>query len=277
MAEWNYTYQAADEGGSFENLSDYCTSVRIVGEGMSGKRGQNPTIPYRDGEFSYPVKFFAGGIISLDVVLRYTNASGATTHANGAAGHIHQNLASLKNLLGWGRDKLVVLRRNDPDAGLVETRVECLSPIQASGPRMRYIFPLRMVDGVWREQALQSDTQAAIAAFPFAYNIITGGNFRIGDPKITFTCDVAGNAPTLELDVAGDKISIAGAFVANDVIIVDLDRTRTITLNGSRYGSVSPNRAWWMHLPPSTPALGLILGADSGTWTVQVDWHNKWI
>jgi len=229
---WYYAYQAAPEGGTFEDLDDYCTSVRIVGEGMAGKKGMNPTIPYRDGEFTFPQKFLGGGILSLDTVLRYTDPLGFVVHDNGESGHVYENLAALKNLLGWGRDELVMLRRNDPHAGPVEARVECLSPIQASGPRIRYVFPMRMVDGMWREQSLNTDTESSISSFPHAYTIATGGNFMIGDPKITFTCVADGNAPSLELDVAGDKISVSGAFVAADVIVVDLGRTRVITLNG---------------------------------------------
>lgn len=274
---WNYLYQAAPEGSAFESLDDYCTSIRIVGEGMSGKKGSNPTIPYRDGEFSFPQKFFGAGIIALDVVIRYTDPLGFVVHDNGQAGHVHENLAALKSLLGWGRDELVMLRRTDPHAGLVETRVECLTPIQASGPRIRYVFPLRMVDGSWREQTLQTSTVSSISSFPHNYTIDTGGNFMVGDPKITFTCVADGNAPSLELDDAGDKISVSGAFVSSDVIIVDLGRTRAITLNGSRYGSVSPNRAWWMRLPPDNATLDLNLDADSGTWTCKIEWRNRWL
>lgn len=279
MAVWDYAYQAAPDGGAFEDLDDYCTSVRTVGEGMSGKRGQNPTIPYRDGEFSFPAKYLSAGIVSVDCVLSYTNAAGTITHTNGASGHVYENLASLKNLLGWGRDELVVLRRTEPHAGAVEAFVECLSPIQASGPRMRYVFPMRMVDGIWSEQTLQSDTEGPIASgsMPHAYTIATGGNYKIGDAKFTFTCNADGNAPTFALDVAGDQISVAGAFVTNDVIVVDLGRDRAITLNGNRYSSVSPNRGSWMRLPEDTAALGVTLDADSGTWTMKVEWNNKWL
>ena len=65
--------------------------------------------------------------------------------------------------------------------------------------------------------------------------------------------------------------------MTNDVIIVDLARDRVITLNGTRYASVSPNRAWWMRMPADEAALGLNFDADSGTWDMDIDWHNKWL
>ena len=161
--------------------------------------------------------------------------------------------------------------------GAVEAVCENMGGIVSSGPRMRFVFPMKLLDGTWREQALTSDSETSISSFPHAYNITTGGDFPIGDAKYTFTCTANGNAPSIELNVAGDKISIAGSFVTNDVIIVDLARDRVITLNGTRYASVSPNRAWWIRLPPDTGSLALNFDADSGTWDMDIDWYNKWL
>lgn len=271
-----FDYQAGPAGGPFVDLLDYCDDVRLPSEMDSPKRGQNLTIPHRDGEYSQPFKFRSAGTFLLDCMVSYTDPSGVITHADGSPGHVFENLQALKRLLG-GNDKLVTVRRTAPHMAAVEALCEYLGGLRSAGPRMRFVFPMRLVDGVWREQSLQSDTQASISSFPFAYTIATGGDYAIGDPKITFTCVAAGTAPSLELTASGDKISVAGSFATSDVIVVDLGRDRIITLNGSNYTSVSPNRAWWMRLPPDTASLGLELDADSGTWTVLVEWRNKWI
>ena len=75
---------------------DYCTSFRIVTEGMAAREGINFKVPGLHGEQSYPFKMFEGRNVIIDTVLRYTNAAGAVTHANGAAGHVYENLAALK-------------------------------------------------------------------------------------------------------------------------------------------------------------------------------------
>lgn len=274
---WDYAYQIGDEGGSFTDIIDYCRTVRLLTEGFSGRRGRNPTIPYRDGEYSFPQKFLNAKPMLLETHLAYTDAAGAITHTNGSEGHVYENLYALKSLLGAGSNNRRYLRREDPHAGSIETLVECLPTIEALDRRYIMTWILRQLDGMWREQALQSDTEASIAAFPHAYTIATGGNYAIADAKITFTCVADGNAPSLALDVAGDTISVAGAFTAADVIVVDLARDRVITLNGDRYGAVSPNRAWYFRMPEDTAALGLTLDADSGTWTVLIEWRNKWL
>ncbi len=275
---FDYTYQAGDDGGSFTDLLDHAKVVRLLTEGFAGRRGTNVQIPYRDGEYSAPQKFLMSRNLLLETQLRYTNAAGAITHGNGAAGHAYENLAALKELLGSGSENLRMLRRNDPDGGAVETAIECLFNVEAIDRRFVFTWILRQLDGLWREQALTSDTEAGIVfGAPHAYTIATGGNHPIGDAKFTFTCVADGSAPSIELDVAGDKISVAGAFVAADVIVVDLARDRVITKNGTRYASVSPNRGWWMHLPHDTAALGVTLDADSGTWTMLIEWRNKWL
>lgn len=277
MMAFFYNYQVGDDGGTFTAISDYAKVVRLLTEGFTGRRGSQVQIPYRDGEYSEPRKFLMSRSLLLETQVRFADKDGVVTHINGEAGHVYENLAALKKLLGAGSTNLRMLRRNDPNAGAVETAIECLATVDATDRRHVFTWILRQLDGLWREQDVTVDTQAAIAVFPHAYTIVTGGNHPIGDAKFTFTCDANGNAPSIALNVAGDKISVAGAFVAGDMIVVDLARDRVITKNGARYGSVSPNRGWWMRLPHDTAALGMILDADSGTWTIKIEWRNKWL
>jgi len=273
---WDYGYQVGPEGGSFTNLSTYCTDVRIPSEFDSPKRGSNVDIPYLDGEFSVGDKYRSAGTYILDCFLAYTNSSGLVTHIDGAAGHVYENLQALKRLIG-GRGQHVMVRRNVPHIGLVEGLSENLGGVKAAGPRMRYAFPMRLLDGVWREQAAQTDGVASISSFPSAFTIDTGGDYPIGDATITFTCVAAGDSPSLECTDTGDKISVTGSFATSDVIVVKLGRNPQYTLNGTRYAPISSNRAYWMRLPEATTGLGMSLDATSGTWSVDIDWRNKWL
>ena len=87
MAWTDWTYKAGSPEGTLESLSDYCLSVRIVAENIVGKRGKNPTVDYRHGEWSSPRKYIRAANVTLETVLRYTNSAGVVTHADGAAGH----------------------------------------------------------------------------------------------------------------------------------------------------------------------------------------------
>ena len=53
---WPYVYKAGP-AGSEETLTDYCYSVRIAAEWATGRRGMNPIVQYRHGEYSSPRKY----------------------------------------------------------------------------------------------------------------------------------------------------------------------------------------------------------------------------
>ncbi len=275
MATWVYDYEAGPVGGPFVNLLDFADDVRTISEGDSPKRGGNIQIPYRDGEYSDPLKFRQGKVILLDCMVSYTDLNGLVTHTDGAAGHVYENLQSLKKLLG-GDGAEVILRVDKPHMGALEAPVEYFGGIEAGGPRMRYIFPMRLLEGAWREQAVSTDTEASISSFPHAYTILTGGDTDIGDATITLTCVAAGDNPKLTIDTPGDELSASGSFSTADILIANL-RTSTFTLQGLSTAVFRRNRAWYMRLPNDQAALGLTLDADSGTWTAKIDWNNRWL
>lgn len=274
---FDYAYQIGDEGGTFVDLADYATVVRILNEGMPGRRGSNPTVPYVDGAWSEPFKFLDSRQLLLEVTLRYTDAAGSVTDPNGAAGHAYENLQALKKHLGWGGRNRRMLRRNDPHAGAVETAVEMLEGVEPTDRRYRFVFFLTMLDGVWRAQSASTHQEASVSSFPHAFTINTGGDYPIADPVLTFECVADGASPSLEQDVTGELITVNGSFTAGDTIVVDLGNPRSFTLEGARYPNVSMNRGWGMRLQPDESALGMTLDATSGTWTLDIDWRNKWL
>ena len=275
MATWVYDYEAGPTGGPFTNLLDFCDEVLTISEGDAPKRGGNINIPYRDGEYSDPLKFRQGKIVLLDCMVSYTDLNGLVTHTDGAAGEVYQNLQSLKKLLG-GDGAEVILRVDKPHMGALEAPVEYFGGIEAAGPRMRWIFPMRLLEGAWREQVASTDTEAAITSFPHAYTILTGGDTDIGDATFTLTCNTAGSNPKLTIDTPGDELLASGSFSASDILIANF-RTSTFTLNGLSTAVFRRNRAWYMRLPNDQAALGLTFDADSGDWDVDIDWNNRWL
>ena len=275
MAIWVYDYEAGPDGGPFVNLLDYCDEVLSPSEGDAPKRGSNINIPYRDGEYSDPLKFRQGKLVMLDCFVSYSDPAGDVIHGDGAAGHVYENLQSLKKLLG-GDGAEVILRTDKPHLGALEAPVEYLGGIAAAGPRMRWVFPMRLLEGAWREQVASTDTEATITVFPHAYTILTGGDTDIGDATITITCNSAGDNPKLTIDATGDELLASGSFSGTDVLVANL-RTSTFTLNGASTAVFRRNRAWYMRLPNDQAALGLTFDADSGDWDVDIDWNNRWL
>jgi hypothetical protein len=122
-----YNYQAGPKGGSLTALSNYCTAVRVIDEGSPGFRGGNVPIQYLHGAREVPHKFTDEGLVGLEVHLRYTSSAGTITHADGAAGHVYDNLENVKRLL-YGDMEMVTLQREAPDYGTVQIDVQVGSP-----------------------------------------------------------------------------------------------------------------------------------------------------
>ena len=274
MAWTDWAYQIGPVGGPYTDLSDICISSLIVAEFDAPKRGSNVPIPYKDGEYSDPFKFRDAGTYIVDCVLRYTNSSGTVTHADGAAGHVIENLQTLKKLADGG-GSLIAVRRTAPHLGNVEAISEYLGGISYGDTRVRQMLPMRLTEGSWRAQTASQDIETGLATAG-SYTIATGGDTDIGDATFTFTCTAAGANPALSLTTNGDKISLNGSFATSDVIVVNL-RDSIFTLNGVSTAVVRKNRAWFMRLPHGQAALGLTWTADSGTWTVQIDWNDRWL
>ncbi len=275
MATWVYDYEAGPTAGPFTNLLDFCDEVLTASEGDAPKRGGNISIPYRDGVYSDPLKFRDNKIVFLDCMVSYTDAAGLVTHPDGSAGHIYENLQSLKKLLG-GDGAEVTLRVDKPHMGALEAPVEYLGGIEAGGPRMRWIFPMQLLEGAWREQAASTDAENGISSFPHAYTILTGGDTDVGDATITMECTADGDNPKLTIDTPDDELSASGSFSSGDILIANL-RTSTFTLNGLSTAVFRRNRAWYMRFPNDQAALGLTFDADSGIWDVDIDWNNRWL
>jgi hypothetical protein len=267
---WDYNYLA--DGTA---LDTYCESVRILDEVGASKRGSNIVVPYLHGEWSEYKKWFNAVPFGLECVLRYTNASGAVTHTDGAPGHVYENLAALKQIFGK-RNTTVTLTRDTPHQGTNRADVEVLEEIHSVGPRHKYLIICRMVNAFWRETPAEQDVETGIATSR-SYTIDTGGNAPIGDMVITFDINANTTGPRLALVAGNDFVKYVGDLVNTDQVVFDVG-ARTVTKNGSNAAAnLQIGTAWWMEFPSDTTGLQLSATATAGTdWDVTIDWNNKW-
>jgi hypothetical protein len=161
--------------------------------------------------------------------------------------------------------------------GAVEAVCEYMGGVQAAGPRMRYVFPLRMLEGSWRGQTLKTLSRLGFSSQDTANLDTLGGDADVGDAKITVTCKGAGDDPSIEINPPGDKITFVGSFALDDVLIADL-RTHTFTFNGARSDAlIERNRAWYFRLTPDIDPSTLRVNMATGTWDFVLEWNNRWL
>ncbi len=248
---WDFQYAI---GGT--DMADLCDSFRIVGETAPGKRGRGFALPGIEGERSYPDKLSQPGSFVVNALIRYTNASGAVTHVDGAAGHAYENLAELKRLF-LGTNGFVTLTRTVPDYGDQQLEFEVLDSIRPIGPLHHFSVLCQAPSGFWESAGSLSSYSSGTG------NIDVGGNAPVHDAIVTVT----GASGKIELDATGDYVEISGA---SGTTVIDCG-DRTVTNGGSDADdllSVGGNR--WFRM------FGGQLNAVTVTGTVQVQWRNKW-
>ncbi len=261
MAEWAYNYQAGPKGGSLTALSTYCDRVRIVDEGMGGKRGNNIAIPFLHGARAVEHKFASESSIALEMVPRYTNSAGAVTHVDGAAGHVYENLSEVKRLL-TGQRGLATVQRVAPDHGTVQIDVEALAPVRISSTHFIFLFTLNCPSPFWRSSTQNSQS----AASP----ITPAGDGPIDDMWIEF---VGGTDASLTHTASGAQISLTGSTPGGGVrVLVGEGRAENISGGADATDLVSANRSYWMELDPGVSNSFTVGGGTTAT----VKWYDHW-
>lgn len=261
MAEWDYSYQAGPKGGALTALSTYCSRVRIVDEGMGGKRGDNIAIPYLHGARAVGHKFASESTLNLEVVLRYTNGSGAITHTDGAAGHAFENLSEVKRLLG-GQRSLATLQRTAPDHGTVQIDVEALSPVRASSTHFIFLFPLNCPSPFWRSSAQNSQNPSS--------PITPAGDGPVDDMWVEFS---GGSNASLTHSASGAQLSLTGATPGGGIrLLVGEGRAVYISGGADATDLVTANRSYWMEMDPGVSNSFTVGGGTTAT----VKWYDKW-
>lgn len=248
MADYNYRI------GSTQ-LSTYAKAVRVLAEVSVGKRGNNFVIPGLEGELSFPNKLHLPANVAVEAVARFTNASGAVTHADGAPGHAHENLGELKELFG-GVGALVELKRLTPHEG--ETVLDCEVLAEASVSQARHVF-------VWLCHAPSSFWRSATQS---THNTGTGTVTRLGtapvhDMVVTF----GGNGSVVTNDGLYG-IEITGS--SGSGIVVDCGRRTILQAGTKRDAWFRPMNNRWLRFDAASVPITV-----AGSVT-SIAWYPKW-
>lgn len=234
-------------------LLTYASAVIIDDEGGGGREGINLHVPGKDGERADNEKTYAAWDIPIRTVLRWTNASGGITHANGADGHAFENFANLKRLFGL---PLFEFSRIDPHAGLVNARLELLAKPVRGEQRHVYIWICRMVDGSW-------EADAASTATGNPPTVTVGGSRRVS-PTITFS-----GAGSVTVTDASGVVSVLTALAGSFPLVVNCATLRVTQGGSPAPGRITATQPWWIRMDPGAVSIG-------STVSVTVDWFNRW-
>lgn len=259
MAWTDWTYKAGSPEGTLESLSDYCLSVRIVAENIVGKRGKNPTVDYRHGEWSSPRKYIRAANVTLETVLRYTNSAGVVTHADGAAGHVMENFAEVKRIFGGRMGELTRLERISPHEGTVYRDFELLGDANPSQANHIFTWPLHCPKPFWHGAADVDNSGATLTV---------GGSAPAGGITLAFS---TGTDIKITHDDSGDYVQISGAAPAGGVLVnVDAGTCTQISGGADYSNNLVVNRPWWFELDPGTNDVTVTGG------TVLTSWVEQW-
>ena len=256
---WAYAYTAGPKGGSLLPLLNFCSSVRLLTEGGSGKRGGDVAVQYLHGEHAVAHKFAMPRLLPLEVVLRFTSSTGTITHADGADGHVFENLSEVKRLLR-GQAGLATLARTAPDMGAVQIDVECGEPTPTQA-RFCYLFPLVAARPFWRSTTLNS-----ISASPLA----VGGDAPVDDAEVVFSA--AAVSPVFTHTPSGATITYTGTVPAGGVrVFTETGQAINVTGGADCSDLVSFNKPYILELDP-----GVSNAYTIGSGTATVEWRDKW-
>ncbi len=233
-----------------------------------GKRGVDLVVPFHHGAVSVPKKFYRPRQLGLGMtILPFDAATGRVTHAEGALGHMRDNMDTLMGLLH--SDSLIPVVRTEPDTpGPGTTDREALCEVIATiplqrGPGLsrRFGIIFEAPDPFWRALPFQT-----VTATPFTNN----GNAPINDKIITMT---GGATPRLTHNPSGAYIEVNDAVMANPAVIdVGL---RSIVQNSLNIDNllVRPlDHTEWMEFQPGANALVL-----TGGGTFSIDAYDKYL
>lgn len=259
MAGWDFAYKAGPPGGTLTDLSDFASVVRIPAESATGKRGSNPIVQYRQGEYPSPRKFTRASEFLLETHLRYTDSAGAITDPDGSPGEVFAAKAGIAQLLGGQVGKLARLQRTAPHQGVVYRDVEMLGDAIPSQADYIFGWPLHSPWPFWIGAADLANVPPTLTV---------AGDAPIANAIIRLTG--AGTDAKLVVDSTGDFVQIVGALPAGGVEIdVNAASASRIT-GGTDYSNFLRMTSGW-ELSPGANAVTL-----TGGGAAAIDWNTQW-
>ena len=259
MPKWDFNYRAGPKGGTMTALDTWATSVRALSEGSPELAGALHGIDAKHGAGSNPLKFNTTKDLMLEVAVRYTDAAGAITHTNGAAGHVLENLSELKRVLGGDRASFVAVRRDDPHWGEVDLWCEQLQPVAETQNRFVFLFPLTAASPFWRSTSPTTQSPPTITV---------GGNARCDNALVRF---LTGTDPVFTHTPSGAEIGIEGAVPVGGVELDVATGTCRRISDGADWGNwLTVNKRWILELDIGANACTIAGG------TCEVEVANQW-
>ena len=223
-------------------LADHANFVRVLNEGGSGKRGSNPLIPYRHGEWSDGDKWFDSVDLLLEVGVKDTDS------------FLH--LSALQKMLSKP-NKLVTLQRVTANAGTVEALAEMLGNPNPTQNRFVYVFPMRVPSGSWRSSTVSS----ASGSTP---TVVTIGDRPIDDMIVTFSAP--GSATHTDENGVTSVIGWQGTGTA----VVDCGARTVKKAGANQDANLYISQPWWWRFTPGATQ------TITSTASITVQWRNKW-
>ena len=246
-------------------LDTYGSNVRLI-EGLSGQRAEMLEIAYRHGVYVADRHWSKARLMQIQI--RFD----AVTQAIGSTWGDKRNFEAL---IGGGKKTLT---RADPDVGAdVECEIISVDEVDQPEGAERFYWPYEIwqTRGYWEEATASIDQDdLALGASATISLPAVGGTHRT-EPVYTITCQTAGSNPALELQTALDKLSIVGAFINSDVIVIDV-ADRLVTKNGTREKNLlRVNRGFWTEFDEgSTNSVDFT--SDSGVWDVNTTVKDRY-
>jgi len=178
------------------------------------------------------------------------------------------------NTLVYGGKKTLTRYDHDVAADLQCEVIAVDETTQGSGSG-RFVWPYSMwnLRGYWEEASAQTETDVGLGASGTIGPFTVGGDVRT-EPKLTITCTADGATPAVEHVATGAKLTVVGSYVNTDVIVIDVAND-SVTLNGVAAKNILRiTRGYLMELDPA--AVSLAFTSDSGTWTVDTEWRDRY-
>ncbi len=251
------------DGTAIDSLGG--SDIRLI-EGLSGQRVEMLEIAYRHGVYVADRHWSMARLMQLQVKFdAVTQPIGSTW----------DDKRAVEALLFGGKKTLT---RNDPGVGGdVDTEILTVDEVTQPEGASRFYWPYEVwqLRGYWEESIASIDQDDLALGGSATINLPAVGGSHRTEPKFTITCQTAGSAPAIELIGALDKLSIVGAFVSSDVIVIDVPN-RLVTKNGTREKNLlRVNRGFWMELDEgSTPSFNWT--SDSGSWDVNSEVKDRY-
>lgn len=256
MAGFDFNYRV--EGSAL--VPTFATFVRLD-EAAAGVRAELIDIAYRHGAHVAERHWQQARL--MDLLVHFPTGSALITAA------ARQGFDDLM----YGGIK--TLTRADPNFGDVQCSILTVEEAaQGTNVVNRFIWPYStwQIRGYWEEATAQTEQDTGLTASGTIGPFTVGGNVRT-EPKLTITCTADGSTPAIEHVATGAKLTVVGAYVNTDVIVIDVAND-LVTLNGTPAKNILRiTRGYLMELDPGSVSLAFT--SDSGTWTVDTEWRDR--